>query len=134
MVLGSAVLTDGCDVEGARLESTVGAEVGARVDGATVESIVVTALLSDIGALVFAVGSSGFSACDFFGGSGTGSCLLHFDLFFLRQPTLVPSESGPPSKAVHKSKFQSGTPQASPTQLSKKSAASRPFSANVLAP
>ena len=59
---------------------------------------------------------------------------MHLDLFFLRQPTLVPSESGPPSKAVHRSKFQSGRPQALPTQLSKKSAASRPFSANVLAP
>lgn len=144
VVLGPEVLVGtevGGGVEGATLESIVepaslseiGAEVGGGVDGAALESREEPALLSEIGAVVLAVGS-GFSACDFFGGSGTGSCLLHLDLFFLRQPTLVPSESGPPSKAVHKSKFQSGRPQASPTQLSKKSAASRPFSANVLAP
>lgn len=144
VVLGLGALVGaevGGGVEGTALESIVepaslfgtGAEVGGGMEGAVLGSKEEPASLSEVGAVVLAVGS-GFSACDFVGGSGTRSCLLHFDLFFLRQPTLVPSESGPPIKAVHKSIFQSGTPQASPTQLSKKSAASRPFSANVLAP
>lgn len=70
----------------------------------------------------------------FAGGLDKTSCLLHSDSICLRHPALVPSESGAPSKVDHKSKSQAGTPQALPTQLSKNSAACKPFSANVLAP
>jgi len=51
------------------------------------------------------LGGSGLGASGLGGGSGRGSGFLQVALFFLRQPLLVPSESGSPTRPVKASKM-----------------------------